>query len=347
LKTQTLSKIKTRSRYFLTLVLAGVILSAGAEPPIAWATSPVPSPWSLSGVHHLIGLPGVKQRAVGTLWASPQGIRFESGGAAVSLEAASILQVSVGDERALKGGAFGRFIRTGIPATGGLAIGFSGVNQLFSVIPAAVGLAASLATQASEDIVTIEFLSRDGYHGAVFTMPRHAAEGIEEHIHSNAPPAKNDSRQGDCPAAGGQPTALSLLPVKNDGTALPAEYRVLIYEHLFNRLSRTQPTLPVYRAGNLNDHACGGWQLALTAESSRKGDAVKRAFAGPFGLFVATTRLNYRVLVTDSRGASILDERTKAVMRGDSESLDLSKTIAQALNRQIGKLLAKAAAAGV
>jgi hypothetical protein len=51
-----------------------------------------------------------------------------------------------------------------------------------------------------------------------------------------------------------------------------------------------------------------------------------------------TTRLDYRLLVTGSGGDSLLDKQKRAVKRGDSESLDLSESVARSVEREIARL---------
>jgi hypothetical protein len=123
---------------------------------------------------------------------------------------------------------------------------------------------------------------------------------------------------------------------------VPAEYRVLVYERLFESLRAAQTEWPIYRAGSPSHHPdCAGWTVKVTAEDFRKGNAVERALSGPAGLFVGITKLNYRVVVSDSKGLAILDEQRRASSRGDSESLDLSKSIAKAISQKIRKLQAQ------
>ena len=83
---------QTRARLFgKAMALTLAVAPMGAQPPLALATSQpagarnktadMAPQWSLSGVRHLIGLPGVKQRVAGKLWAAAGGIGFESEGA--------------------------------------------------------------------------------------------------------------------------------------------------------------------------------------------------------------------------------------------------------------------------
>lgn len=302
-----------------------VVMAATAAPPSA--ADPAPQ-WSRTGVRHLIGLPGVKHNTVGKLWVASNGIAFESGGSTARLESSRIVSVSLGDERILKGGTLARWIRAGIPAAGGLGIALSGASQAFSGIPFAFGFAASAISQGSADLVTVEFLdAQGGYHAAVFTLPRHAADGVERVAPPTNPPA-----DPACPPAGGPP-ALSVAPVASEVDELPAEYRALLYERLFDRLQRSQPQRQFTRSA-----ACNAWKLTITVESFHKGDAVKRALLGPVGMLVAATRLTYRVTVTDGQGASQFDEQGSAAARGDRESLDVTAAIAKSVGRKLKSL---------
>lgn len=318
----------------LALALAGeqaALNVSGAEQ--------VSTQWRVSGVRHLIGLLEVKPSAVGNLWITKKGIRFESESGEAFVEAGRILRVSTGDERLLKGGAFGRFLRSGVPAGGGLGLALAGIGHAFTVIPPAVGLAASAVMQGSEDIVTVEFLDpRDGYHGAVFTMPRHATEEIPQEVLAARSTGTLDSRGGSCNGVSAQPTSLTVLPIEADGPEVPAEYRALVYERLLERLRTMQSLWQVRRAGTADSRdACGGLTLTITMKDFRKGNACERALLGPVGLFVGTTGLSYRMVLRGSGGASILEEQSRAVIRGDRESFDLSQAIAKMIQKKVGK----------
>ncbi len=102
---------------------------------MAFATLTASQAAEIDAVRHIGGLPGVKPRAVGKLVTTDKGITFQQAGATTFVEAAQIAQVSTGDERYLKGGSFGPFVRTGIPFAGSLAIGLSGLSQSFGGVP--------------------------------------------------------------------------------------------------------------------------------------------------------------------------------------------------------------------
>ncbi len=94
--------------------------------------------------------------------------------------------------------------------------------------------------------------------------------------------------------------------------------------------------------GDPNDLAgCDQWKLAMTIEAFRKGNAAERALIGPLGQFVGTTNLRCRVVLSNGRGDSLLDEEVKAVIRGDRESLDLGVEVSKLVTRKIRRVVAQ------
>ncbi len=183
------------------------------------------------------------------------------------------------------------------------------------------------------------FDRRDGYHGAVFMMPWHAAKEIKDEMKEQptAHPAKSA-----CAATTTYPRLMTLLPVASEGLEVPSEYRALTYEHVFSALQRKASGWQVRRLGDANHVAgCGEWKLALTVETFRKGNAAERALMGPLGQFVGTTSLSCRVVLSNAHGESLLDEKVKAVIRGDRESLDLGDEISKLISRKIRKVVAQ------
>ena len=294
-------------------------------------------------VRHIGGLPGVKPRAVGTLIATDKGIAFKQAGATTFVDAAQIVKVSTDSERYLKGGAAGQVVRTGVPFSGGLAIGLSGFSQSFGGIPFVFGVLASAFMQSRADVVTLEYFDpHDGYHGAVFMMPWHAAEEIKQQVAASGVRPNVDPAKAGCSALTTFPHLMTVLPVSSQGAEVPDEYRALTYEHVFSALQRKASGWQVHRFGGSHDLAnCDEWKLALTVEAFRKGNAAERALVGPLGQFVGTTSLSCRVVLTNGHGDRLLDEKLKAVIRGDRESLDLGDEISKLISRKIRKVLAQ------
>lgn len=292
-------------------------------------------------VRHIGGLPGVRPRAMGKLIRTDQGITFEERGASTFVYAAQIVKVSIDDERNLKGGFFGEFLRTGIPFAGGLGIGMSGLSESFGSVPFAFGLLATAFMQSHSHVLTVEYFDpHDGYHGAVFIMSRHAAEDIQRQFTSGVVPPKVEQPKNGCPAIITDPHSIVMLPVSSQVAEIPGEYRVLTYEHVFETLQRKVSGWHVRRLGDTNDLAvCGEWKLTITVNAFHKGNAVERALIGPIGQFVGVTNLSCRIVLNNSRGDSLLDEDVKAAIRGDRESLDLGDVVSKAIARKIRKVV--------
>jgi hypothetical protein len=288
---------------------------------------------------HVAGLPGVKPRAVGKLMATDKGIAFEEGGATTSVDSAQIVKVSTDDELYLRGGWFGQFIRTGIPFAGGLGIGLSGLSQSLGIVPFGFGVLATAFMRSHSDVITFEYFDpHDGYHGAVFMMPWHAAEEMKRQVAASGVAPTVDQPKNQCPAITTYPHSITMLPVSSHGAEIPDEYRVLTYEHVFHALQRKADGWQIRRLGAPNDLAdCDELKLAITVEAFHKGNAAERALIGPLRQFIGTTNLSCRVVLSNGHGESLLDEKVKAAIHGDRESLDLGYEISRLISRKVRK----------
>jgi hypothetical protein len=215
------------------------------------------------------------------------------------------------------------------------------LSQSFGSLPFVFGVLATAFMQSHADILTLEYFDpHDGYHGVVFMMPWHAAGEIKKQVAASGVP--RDMARNACLAATVYPHSMTMLPVSIQGAEVPDEYRVLTYEHVFSALQRKASGWRVRRLGDPNDLAgCDEWKLALTVEAFRKGNAAERALIGPLGQFVGTTSLSCRVVLSNGHGDTLLDEKVKAVIRGDRESLDLGDEISRLISRRIGKVVAQ------
>ncbi len=293
-------------------------------------------------VRHIGGLPGVKPRAVGELKVTDKGIEFEEAGTTTFIDRARIVKVSTDSERSLKGGVLGVFVRSGIPLAGGLGIGLSGLSQSFGAVPLGFGILAAALMQGHSDVLTVEYVdAQDGYHGAVFTLAWHTAEKIAEQVAASPVQGGTYSGNETCPAQ----HSLTMLRVSSEGVEVPDDYRVLTYEHVFDALQRKASGWQVRRFGHSSEGAsCDEWKLALTVKSFHAGNAAERALTGPLGQFLGSTSLSCRVVLSNQHGDRLLDEKVKAVIRGDRESLDLGGEISKLISRKIRKVLAETGA---
>src|ERR1700761_7583093 len=183
------------------------------------------------GVVHLAGLPDIKPNAKGDLSLVPGKLMFSNSDVRAFIATNRITAVFTGDERAEKGGTAGQIARKVIPYGGGAALG------AFS--------------QKSVDLLTVEYRDEhEGYHGAIFELPAKQAAELQKKIVAETAPLAL-SRPHAFSAAEARPNTILLDPIDVHGLEIPAEYRVLFYEHLFTELRRTQTSETYFRTGDI------------------------------------------------------------------------------------------------
>jgi hypothetical protein len=129
---------------------------------------------------------------------------------------------------------------------------------------------------------------------------------------------------------------MKVFPIAGSGVELPTEYKVALYAQLFRRLSKDMDFDGIYRDGDTSNAAsCPEYNLRLTVDTFRKGNAVLRASAGPVGNVLGATKLRFRVVLTDYERKSLLDENFKAKAKGDRESLDVAVKMAKNVTKKL------------
>jgi hypothetical protein len=98
--------------------------------------------------------------------------------------------------------------------------------------------------------MAVEYLDvHDGYHGAVFILPKKQAADIEKKLSASiSPPPQTTAAACEAERT---PTSGLVLPIKLSGLQLPAEYRVLLYEQLVTELRQAHPANSYLRAGDV------------------------------------------------------------------------------------------------
>ena len=110
---------------------------------------------------------------------------------------------------------------------------------------------------------------------------------------------------------------------------LPAAYRVLIYEHMIDRM-RQVAGADVLRDGVTDGPKdCSQYTLRLSTAEFKPGSQVKRASIGPAGFFVGVTQITLDLEITDAKGKTVLRDQIKASERGESESMNVIDKIAK------------------
>jgi hypothetical protein len=291
------------------LLLLPSAVTAQVDLPAPRGTAVIqPSVWSSTHAIQVLGMPGIKAKEKGTLTITPQRITFTSQPASASIGLRSIVAIGAGDEQVELWGMKGILMRMAVPYGGGAAF--------------------ATFMHHRRDMLTVEFVDRrGGYHGTVFFLP---GDEAEQALHSIAwSPATHDEerqeqQQTRCPIADVKPDSILVAKPVSDKTDFPAAYRVLLYEHIIDRLSKDSD-VEVYRDGR---ESCSHYTMHMSITAFKPGSQVERAFMGPMGFFVGVTQIALDLEVRDAKGAVVIREQIKTTQRGESESMNVIKKLA-------------------
>jgi len=268
--------------------------------------------WQSSAVEHGYGLPNTKRDLKGILTLNADGLTFTAKAHTSSLQRASIVAVSAGNQRVELWGISGRILRMAIPDGGGLA--------------------AAAFMHHRVDMLTVEFADiHGGYHGAVFYLPANEADRALQSF-AQMPPLPRDPITTPCHNSPIEPASILVAAPDWDEAQVPAAYRALVYEHLIDRLQRLPGVSHVYRDGEANpESACPQYTIRLSITAFAAGSQVKRAVMGPVGLFVGTTQMTFDATFTNASGSLNAEQQIKATVRGESESTTVADGIAKTI----------------
>jgi hypothetical protein len=227
----------------LRLLLSAAVVLSG--PGICRANGQQNSP-PFKAVH-LIGLPGVKDNAKGTLKAEHGQLHFAASKGSSDVSADSIEDVVTGTDTQA---AVGKTIST-----------------LSIAAPYESGRFLALF-RTKLDTLTIRYRDADGgLHGVIFTMPVGAAQALKKELlaqgaHAIAPdagppvPATGPASQtAVIPATGNlspkiPAAAIQVEMIESDEIKLPAEFQIALYENLIRQLEKQGTFSHVYRDGD-------------------------------------------------------------------------------------------------
>jgi hypothetical protein len=279
-------------------------------------------PVDLAHAIYLVGLPDVEARSNGDLSLSFDALEFGSGELHADIPLKQITAVNIGNERTEKGGTAGQVARRVIP--------FGGEPAL------------AVASQKWVDLLTVEYRDSDqGYHGAVFVLPTNQALGLRQKILAKvtAPQSMAATACSDAPQLA---ASVLVAPIEVSDVDLPAQYRVLLYEHLITELQLRRPSNTYLRAGDASsDPRCTTLTLYVTVNGFKKGNQVLRASTGPLGKFLGTTSISSHVTLDNQYGKTVFDSQLKKSNRRDSDSLNLADSIAKAISKKTDKAISK------
>ncbi|HTF70995.1 MAG TPA: hypothetical protein VK638_50850, partial [Edaphobacter sp.] len=90
-----------------------------------------------------------------------------------------------------------------------------------------------------------------GYHGVVFLLPLKRATELATRIAAEIPSSTAVAVPA-CTAGARTLNSVLIAPLDVTGVDLPAEYRVLLYENLYNVLRTTRPSDSYLRTGDIS-----------------------------------------------------------------------------------------------
>jgi hypothetical protein len=313
----------------LCLAVAGSTIAQEPTPTTTPPETPAASDDGIPKAIHMVGLPDAKPGIKGVLKLTPETIDFTSDEIHALIAYKRITAVSIGSERTEGGGTTGKVVRR-IPMMG-------------------IGSVAGLASQKQADLLTIEFRDpHEGYHGAVFMLPTKTAADLQKEISAQiTPPTPVDAPA--CVSGTATPNSVLIAPIGTDGIDLPAEYRVLLYEHLYSVLRTTGLTRTYFRTGDTSaGPGCTALTLHVVVVGFKKGNQTLRTSTGPIGHLgiMGATSLMFNVKLDDAQGRTVLDDKVKKSKRGDSDSLGVAHDIAKNISKRIDKAMAKTKSSG-
>lgn len=308
--------MKVFSRNIAALLLTALgwipqLSAAQTEPPAASEAAE----WTSSHVQHIFGFPGAEPKDNGTLTLTEHAIRFAGKSANSYIDRRSVIAVNAGNQRVELWGLKGQLLRMAIPDGGGLA--------------------AATVMHHRIDILTVEFVDRTGgYHGAVFFLPANEADHALRSF-SGTPAVQQRPSQEACSGKDIRPQSVVVQAPIWDQADVPVIYRALVYEHLVDRLRRTEGVDRVYRDGeSYVDQGCPEYSIHITISAFKQGSQVKRAAMGPVGMFAGTTQMTFDETVSDASGRIFLREQVKATARGESENTNVAGKVAKDLAKR-------------
>ena len=313
--------MRDRLRMLMNLIVPLTLTVAAAHQTLqAQSASKDPMQQSRSAdlmATSIAGLPDVKPNVKGRLSLDQVSLTFTNADVHASIPLKRIETVSIGAESYEPGGTAGAISRQAIPFGGGPALG---------------------AVQGKTvDVMAVEYRDlHDGYHGAVFILPKEQAADIQKRLEVSISPLPQ-ATAASCEAERTK-TSVLLSPIKLSGLQLPAEYRVLLYEQLFTELRQAHPANTYFRAGDVTaGSGCTAMTLTVDVNAFTKGNAHLRGSTGPVGMFVGSTSIGYTVVLTNHLQKVLFRADLKNKHRFDTQSLGLAEDVAKSVSKRMDK----------
>jgi hypothetical protein len=306
-------------------------IASAATPKLDQPTAPATAIWQSTKAEHILGFPEVKPHNKGTLTFSSDSVTFSGKAGTSSIDRKDVTAVSSGNQKVEIWGMKGRVLR--------------------AVMPNGSGVAGAMFMHHRVDMLTVEYRDKQGaIHGAVFFLPAHQADQALQSFTQMLAPVQTEALT-DPPVRvelatvpncqdSVEPRSVLLAAPNWEHTDVPAAYRVLVYEHVIDRLRLTQGAGRVYRDGENDGHKlCPQYTIHISVAAFKTGSQVKRAILGPAGMFVGTTQMTFDTALNDASGSVDLHKQVKGTTRGESESTNVADSVAKSVAKQYASVL--------
>lgn len=274
----------------------------------------------------IIGLPDIKHNAKGTLTVQNGSLHFSRGKGKTdsTIPVNSIDNVFTGEEVTQAGG---------VPATiGKMAVPYGG------------GRVLSLLLRSKVDVLTIAYRDGNhGLHGAIFALPKGQAAVLLQSLtaagaHVEALGAgEAKPLQSAAATTGAKRTKLAATPIQIERVevgdiALPAEFRLAIYEYLVENVTKSGTFPKVYRSGDREAEGVANLVTARTqVEKYQAGSETKRELTTVGGF----TKVDVAETVSSKDGQVMVQKKLEGRVRFYGDNLHVTNDLAA----RIAKLL--------
>jgi hypothetical protein len=201
-------------------------------------------------------------------------------------------------------------------------------------MPYGSGRVLSLFATQKIDVLTLEYRdSNGGLHGVIFTLPKGQAPPVKRQLvglgaHTSMPPeapAEPQTTSGQTTGEKIPASAIQIEPVKSKEAALPAEFRVAIYENLIETVGKTGKFPHVHRSGDRAAATPDLLILRTRVEGFKQGSQKQREVTTVSG----ATTINTSVQVITRDGRTVVNGEVEGKVRFFGENLNATSDFAK------------------
>jgi hypothetical protein len=282
-------------------------------------------------VRHVVGMQNVKPDAGGLLLIESKELHFDAGKSRGVIPITAIDDIYVGSETTESGGKLGELARGAAMAA-----------------PYDSGAALTLLMIQKVDVLTVTYRdSENGLHAAIFAVPKNHAEQfstdlirIGPHINSGAKssrvPRDTPRTASSAQATPKSPPASAILvePVNSGDVAIPAEFRLAIYENLVQKLETSGIYARVFRYGDRRaDGIADLVTISAEVEKFKEGNQPERELITVMG----STEVKLHVKLFTRDGGVLLDKEVEGKVRFFGENLGVIHDVAKRITDLLRK----------